>query len=125
MTEPPNRELAVFSIARRLPAGERATYLDEACAGDAALTQRGIPGTGFIKISCALPGRQPPGNAKNGQFAIRRFCHVQTASLSALQCENPEQKAQRNSGRSKSGGAIQHSRSVRKLKLKGFQAASR
>ena len=40
MTNPPDRELAVFSDARRLPPGQRAAYLDEACAGDAALRQR-------------------------------------------------------------------------------------
>jgi eukaryotic-like serine/threonine-protein kinase len=40
MTNPPDREVAVFSAARRLPIGERAAYLDEACAGDAALRQR-------------------------------------------------------------------------------------
>src|SRR6266851_5379216 len=36
----PNREVAVFSAARRLPAAERAAYLDEVCAGDAILRQR-------------------------------------------------------------------------------------
>jgi hypothetical protein len=40
MTIPPDRELAVFSDARRLPAQERAAFLDKACAGDAALRQR-------------------------------------------------------------------------------------
>src|ERR1039457_277466 len=40
MTNQPDRELAVFSAARLLPVGERAAYLDEACAGDAALRQR-------------------------------------------------------------------------------------
>ena len=40
MTNPPDRELAIFSDARRLPVSERAAYLDEACAGDAALRQR-------------------------------------------------------------------------------------
>jgi len=40
MTEVPDRELAVFSAARRLPREQRAAYLDEACAGDAALRQR-------------------------------------------------------------------------------------
>src|ERR1039458_545994 len=40
MTNQPDRELAVFNAARRLPARERATYLDEACAGDATLRQR-------------------------------------------------------------------------------------
>ena len=40
MTDLPDPELAIFSAARRLPAGERAAYLDGACAGDAALRQR-------------------------------------------------------------------------------------
>src|SRR5208283_2948026 len=40
MTNSPDREVAVFNAARRLPARERAAYLDEACAGDAALRQR-------------------------------------------------------------------------------------
>jgi hypothetical protein len=35
-----DREVAVFSAARRLAAGERKAYLDEACAGDATLCQR-------------------------------------------------------------------------------------
>jgi len=40
MTNQPDREMAMFSIARQLPAGQRAAYLDEACAGDAVLRQR-------------------------------------------------------------------------------------
>src|SRR2546425_5551098 len=40
MSNPMDREVAVFGAARRLPAGQRAAYLDEACAGDAALRQR-------------------------------------------------------------------------------------
>src|SRR6476469_435531 len=40
MNDPTDRELAVFSAARRLPVEERAACLDEACAGDAALRQR-------------------------------------------------------------------------------------
>ena len=40
MTTPPDREAAVFGAALRLASGERAAYLDEACAGDAALRQR-------------------------------------------------------------------------------------
>ena len=40
MIEPSDREVAVFSTARRLPGGKRAAYLDEACAGDAALRRR-------------------------------------------------------------------------------------
>src|SRR2546428_244132 len=40
MSNPMDHEVAVFSAARRLPAAERAAYLDEACAGDGALRQR-------------------------------------------------------------------------------------
>jgi eukaryotic-like serine/threonine-protein kinase len=40
MIDPPDRELAVFSAARLLHPGERGAYLDQACAGDAALRQR-------------------------------------------------------------------------------------
>ena len=40
MPEAFERELAVFSAARRLPAGERAAYLDQTCAGEPALRQR-------------------------------------------------------------------------------------
>ena len=40
MTNPPDREVVVFDIARQLPAQERAAYLDEACAGDAAIRER-------------------------------------------------------------------------------------
>jgi eukaryotic-like serine/threonine-protein kinase len=40
MTNPPDREAAVFGAALRLPSGERAAYLDEACGGDSALRQR-------------------------------------------------------------------------------------
>src|SRR5215510_3763184 len=40
MNEPYERELAVFSAARRLPAAERTAYLDQTCAGDAALRRR-------------------------------------------------------------------------------------
>src|SRR5437899_2475107 len=40
MRDPFELEVAVFGAARRLPAEERSAYLDEACAGDAALRQR-------------------------------------------------------------------------------------
>jgi eukaryotic-like serine/threonine-protein kinase len=40
MTNPPDRELSVFSAARQMPVWERAAYLDEACAGDPVLRQR-------------------------------------------------------------------------------------
>ena len=40
MSDQPDKEGAVFNAARRLPARERPAYLDEACAGDAALRKR-------------------------------------------------------------------------------------
>jgi eukaryotic-like serine/threonine-protein kinase len=40
MSELTEREVAIFNAARRLTGPERAAYLDEACAGDAALRQR-------------------------------------------------------------------------------------
>src|SRR4030095_7420633 len=40
MNSPPNREVALFSAALEVPAGQRAAYLDEACADDPALRQR-------------------------------------------------------------------------------------
>jgi eukaryotic-like serine/threonine-protein kinase len=40
MNDPTDREVAVFSAARRLPSEACAAYLDEACAGDAALRLR-------------------------------------------------------------------------------------
>jgi serine/threonine protein kinase len=40
MNAPPNREVALFSAALGLPAGQRAAYLDQACADDPALRQR-------------------------------------------------------------------------------------
>ena len=33
-------EVTIFSGAQRLPPGQRAAFLDEACAGDATLRQR-------------------------------------------------------------------------------------
>ena len=40
MSEPSEREIEVFNTVLELPAAERAIYLDNACAGDAALRQR-------------------------------------------------------------------------------------
>src|ERR1035438_10542590 len=40
MSELTEREVAIFNVARRLTGPEGAAYLDEACAGDAALRQR-------------------------------------------------------------------------------------
>src|SRR5271170_5237641 len=40
MPQPSEREIEIFNIALELPARERAAFLDQACAGDAALRQR-------------------------------------------------------------------------------------
>jgi serine/threonine protein kinase/tetratricopeptide (TPR) repeat protein len=40
MNDSPNRDVVVFTEAVHLPAGERAAYLERACAGDAKLRQR-------------------------------------------------------------------------------------
>ncbi|SPE60945.1 Serine/threonine protein kinase with TPR repeats (fragment) [Verrucomicrobia bacterium] len=40
MNEPPNAEVAIFAAALELPADQRAAYLDQACAGDAALRRQ-------------------------------------------------------------------------------------
>src|ERR1700733_3053473 len=40
MNEPPNPEVAVFASALELPADQRGAYLDQACAGDAALRRQ-------------------------------------------------------------------------------------
>src|SRR6185503_2394788 len=65
MSVPMDREVAVFSAARRLPAGERAAYLEEACAADAALRQRveellraSAEAGGFLQYPA--PGAQRP-----------------------------------------------------------------
>src|SRR5207245_1017196 len=39
MIDPPNREVALFTQALKLPAEKRAAYLEAACADDAALRQ--------------------------------------------------------------------------------------
>src|SRR5258706_1833039 len=40
MSTPPNREVALFSATLELPASQRSTYLDEACADDPGLRLR-------------------------------------------------------------------------------------
>src|SRR2546430_13946894 len=40
MSNPIDREVAVFGAARRLSAGARAAYLDETCGGDEAFRHR-------------------------------------------------------------------------------------
>ena len=66
--DPFEREVAVFGTARRLPEAKRAAYLDEACAGDAALRERveellkaGEEAEGFLQEPA--PGAQRPENS--------------------------------------------------------------
>src|SRR5262245_50874109 len=40
MSEPLNPEVAILNAALELPPAQRAAYLDQACAGDAALRQQ-------------------------------------------------------------------------------------
>ena len=40
MNEPPNPEVAIFAAALELPLDQRGAYLDQACAGDAALRRQ-------------------------------------------------------------------------------------
>src|SRR6266702_17495 len=40
MNDPPDPEVAILNAAVELPAAERGAYLDQACAGDAALRER-------------------------------------------------------------------------------------
>jgi len=40
MPQPSEQEIEVFNVALELPAGKRAAYLEQACAGDAVLRQR-------------------------------------------------------------------------------------
>jgi serine/threonine protein kinase/tetratricopeptide (TPR) repeat protein len=61
MTEHFEREVAAFNAARQLSASERASYLDQACAGDASLRKRveellraGVEAGGFLEDA-------PPG----------------------------------------------------------------
>ena len=40
MNEPGEREVAIFGAVLQLPAGQRASYLDQVCASDGALRER-------------------------------------------------------------------------------------
>ena len=80
MKEPLERELAVFSAARRLSAGERPVYLDQACAGNPALRQRvedllraNEEAAGFLQGPA--PGAQPPAHT----FVFRNLPGIQHA----------------------------------------------
>ena len=68
MKDPFEREVTVFGNARRLPAAERAAYLDEACRGDTGLRQRveellqaGEEAEGFLQEPA--PGAHRPEGA--------------------------------------------------------------
>ena len=89
MNEPFERELAVFSAARRLPTAERAAYLDQTCAEDAAAilhfnlaTADGRSRKCYLrraiarrpKRSCAMPCRplsKPPAIFPPNRFSGR------------------------------------------------------
>jgi serine/threonine protein kinase/tetratricopeptide (TPR) repeat protein len=76
MNNPSDHEVATFSAARQLPAGQRAAYLDEACAGDAALRQRvedllrsNEEAGGFLRDPA--PGAQRPMDASTPRETLQ------------------------------------------------------
>src|SRR5258706_14626593 len=88
MKEPFEREVEVFNAVRRLPAGEREVYLDEACARDAGLRQRveellraseeagGFlqePAPGAERDANALTSQSPRDTAASGEKAGDRI----------------------------------------------------
>src|SRR6266404_5038755 len=96
ISNPMDREVTVFSAARRLPVGERAAYLDQTCAGDAPLRQRveqllqasdeagGFleePAPGAQRSADALTSPNPrqnaaaPGERAGDQFSSRPIRH--------------------------------------------------
>src|SRR6185503_13965747 len=71
-----DREVSVFSAARRLPAMERTAYLDQTCAGDAALRQRveellqsSEEAGGFLQQPA--PGAQRPADARTAPNTVQ------------------------------------------------------
>jgi serine/threonine-protein kinase len=71
MIDPPDREVAVFSAARRLPVSQRAAYLDEACAGDAALRQRVVELVQAGEEAGAFLDTPAPGDERSPGAAVR------------------------------------------------------
>jgi eukaryotic-like serine/threonine-protein kinase len=73
MSDVPDPEVTIFNAARRLPPSQRAAYLDEACAGDAALRHRLH---GLLQISeeagafLANPAAVPPGPAGTNRLPV-------------------------------------------------------
>jgi serine/threonine protein kinase len=82
MTNPHDRELEIFSAARRLPAAEQGAYLDKACAGDVALRNRvenllsaADQAGNFLENPAALPSGEtiPVGPAGKPGDKIGRY----------------------------------------------------
>jgi serine/threonine protein kinase len=81
MNESPNPEVAVFATALELPADQRGAYLDQACAGDAALRQRveallrvhDDAGEFFDQLAAAAKPVPAEGAASNPNDTIRLF----------------------------------------------------
>src|SRR5512140_3262321 len=82
MPQPSDHALEVFNTALELPGGERAAYLDRACAGDAALRQRVEDLLKANEASCAcLESSAPVPQAPAG-----------TGRLSFVPSEKPSDK---------------------------------
>src|SRR5208283_4539608 len=79
MSATPEREAHIFSAARKLPAAERAFYLDGACAGDAPLRRRveellqvnDAAGAFLPELTTAAEGSAPSAAAREAAATIR------------------------------------------------------
>ena len=79
MSATPEREARIFSTARKLPAEDRAFYLDDACAGDAPLRQRveellqanDAVGAFLPELATAAEGSAPVAAARGSADTIR------------------------------------------------------
>src|ERR1043166_2698293 len=96
MIDPPNREVALFTEALKLPAEKRAAYLDEACAGDGALRQRveafllaHDQAGAFLEDSAAGAGRGNfwPGAPPRGGVAARQSAPAGRAATAEVAAE--------------------------------------
>jgi hypothetical protein len=71
MATEPNREETLFAAALRLPAGERAAFLDRECGGDTQLRQRveattfRSPSDSFLVVNTSV---SPPLFSRDGRL---------------------------------------------------------
>src|SRR5436309_7920256 len=100
MTDPPNREVAIFTEALRLPAEKRAACLDAECAGDAALRRR-VEAFLLAHDEAGVFLEGPAEGAERGQSCPQQGASPQYAK-STLGAAS-EGDADRNSDKSRAG----------------------